>query len=96
MRDYYHFKFGLIWIKESKVTEGEGGGGGFCSQVENVLSRQGENASRSLRAAKCVHTIRMARWYVVEKECKFDNVEVKIITFVIKPDWKFTTTVYYQ
>ena len=41
MKDYHHIKFGLIWIKESKVTEGEGGG--FRPhQVENVLNRPGE------------------------------------------------------
>ena len=30
-----------------------------------------------------VHTIRRARWYVAAKVWKIDNVEVKIITFVI-------------
>ena len=38
MRDYHHTKFGLIWVKESKVTGGGGGGG----MVENVLNRPGE------------------------------------------------------
>ena len=35
MTDYLHTKFGLIWIKETKVTEGP-------PQVENVLNRPGE------------------------------------------------------
>ena len=39
MMDYHHTKFGLIWIKESKVTEG---GGIRLPQVENVLNRSGE------------------------------------------------------
>ena len=41
MREYHHTKFGFIWIKESKVTEG---GGGFRPdpQVEIVLNRPGE------------------------------------------------------
>ena len=39
--DYHHTKFVLIWVKESKVTEG------WIpppppSQVENVLNRPGE------------------------------------------------------
>ena len=38
MRDYHHTKFGLIWIKESKVAKGER----ILSQVENVLNRPGE------------------------------------------------------
>ena len=36
--DYRHTKFSLIWIKESKVTEG---GGNPPPQVENVLNRPG-------------------------------------------------------
>ena len=42
-RDYHHSKFGLIWIKESKVTE-EGGGGADSApqQIENVLNRLGD------------------------------------------------------
>ena len=39
MRDYHHIKFGLTWIKESKVTEG---GGIRPPLVENVLNRPGE------------------------------------------------------
>ena len=31
-----------------------------------------------------VYTVRKARWYVAVKEWKVDNVEVKIIAFVIK------------
>ena len=43
MTDYHHTKFGLIWSKESKVAEGEGGGAESTpSQVENVLNRPGE------------------------------------------------------
>ena len=38
MTDYLHTKFGLIWIKETKVTDGDG----ICPQVENVLNRPGE------------------------------------------------------
>ena len=38
IRDYQHTKFGLIWVKDRKVTEG----GRFCPQVENVLNRPGE------------------------------------------------------
>ena len=38
--DYQHTKFSLIWIKESKVTEG--GGNPPPPQVENVLNRPGE------------------------------------------------------
>ena len=34
MRDYHHAKFGLIWVKESKVTE--------VPQFENILNRPGE------------------------------------------------------
>ena len=37
MTDYHHTKFGLIWMKGSKVTEGGGGG-----LVENVLKLPGE------------------------------------------------------
>ena len=40
MTDYPHTKFGLIWIKETKVTEG--GGIRPPPQVENVLNRPGE------------------------------------------------------
>ena len=39
MMEYHHTKFGLIWIKGSKVTEG---GGIRPPQVENVLNRPGE------------------------------------------------------
>ena len=39
MTDYHHTKCGLIWSKESKVTEG---GGIPPPQVENVLNRPGE------------------------------------------------------
>ena len=39
IKGYQHTKFGLIWVKESKVTEG---GGRIHPQVENVLNRQGE------------------------------------------------------
>ena len=43
MRDYHQTKFGLIWIEESKVTEGGGGGGVESAlHVENVLNRPGE------------------------------------------------------
>ena len=41
-----------------------------------------------------VYTIRRARWYAAGKEWKIDNVEIKIITFVIQPGIKFTSTVY--
>ena len=41
MPDYLHTKFGLIWIKETKVTEG-GGAESAPFQVENVLNRPGE------------------------------------------------------
>ena len=37
MTDYHHTKFGLIWMKGSKVTEGVRN-----PQVENVLKRPGE------------------------------------------------------
>ena len=39
MTDYHHTKFGLIWMKGSKVTEG---GGIRPPQVENVLKRPDE------------------------------------------------------
>ena len=39
MTDYHHTKFGLIWMKGRKVTEG---GGIRPPQVENVLKRPGE------------------------------------------------------
>ena len=39
MRDYHHTKFGLIWVKESKVTEG---GRNPFPPGENVLNRPGE------------------------------------------------------
>ena len=39
IRDYQHTKFGLIWVKESKVMEG---GRSAPLQVENVLNRPGE------------------------------------------------------
>ena len=38
IRDYQHTKFGLIWVKNSKVTEG----GGRNPQVEIVSNRPGE------------------------------------------------------
>ena len=41
MMDYHHIKFGLIWMKESKVTRGEGQNP-TLPQVENVLNRPGE------------------------------------------------------
>ena len=41
MTAYLHTKFGLIWIKETKVTEG-GGRNLPPPQVENVLNRPGE------------------------------------------------------
>ena len=50
MTDYHHTKFGLIWSKESKVTEG---GQNPPPQVENVLNRPGEiglRISESVRA----------------------------------------------
>ena len=40
MIDYHHTKFGLIRIKESKVTKG--GRADSAPQVENVLNRPGE------------------------------------------------------
>ena len=40
IRDYQHSKFGLIWVKESKVTEG--GGGIRPLQFENILNRPGK------------------------------------------------------
>ena len=46
--EYHHTKFGLTWIKESKVTEG--GRNPPPPQVENVLNRPGEiglNQSKS-------------------------------------------------
>ena len=42
MRDYHHTKFGLIWIKESKLLRGGGGRIPPPPQVENVLNRPGE------------------------------------------------------
>ena len=42
MTDYLHTKFGLIWIKETKVTEGQNGQNLPPPQVENVLNRPGE------------------------------------------------------
>ena len=41
-----------------------------------------------------MHTIRRARWYVAGKELKIDNVEVKIITFVIYPGSELASTVF--
>ena len=41
MTDYLHIKFGLIWIKETKVTEGRRSPPP-PPQVENVLNRPGE------------------------------------------------------
>ena len=43
-----------------------------------------------------IYTIRRTRWYFAGKERKIDNVEVKIITFVINHGLKFITTVYYK
>ena len=40
MTVYHHTKFGLIWIKQSKVMEG--GGPPPPPHVENVLNRPGE------------------------------------------------------
>ena len=40
IRDYQHTKFGLIWVKESRVTEG--GRSLPPPQVENVLNCPGE------------------------------------------------------
>ena len=40
IRNYQHTKFGLIWLKENKVTEG--GRNPPPPQVENVLNRPGE------------------------------------------------------
>ena len=51
-------------------------------------------ASRISYELRTVYTIRWARWYPAGKEWKINNVEVKIITFVIKPGRKFTWTVY--
>ena len=42
MTDYHHTKFGLIWSKESKVTEGGQNPPPPPPQVENVLNRPGE------------------------------------------------------
>ena len=39
MTAYLHTKFGLIWIKETKVTKG---GGIRPPQIENVLNRPDE------------------------------------------------------
>ena len=47
MRDYHHTKFGSIWIKDSKVTEG--GRNPPPSQVENVLNRPGEIGLKEIR-----------------------------------------------
>ena len=44
IREYQHTKFGLIWVKESKVTEG---GGIHLPQVENVLNRPGEKGLKA-------------------------------------------------
>ena len=41
MTDYLYTKFGLIWIKKTKATEG-GGGAESAPQVENILNRPGE------------------------------------------------------
>ena len=38
-----------------------------------------------------VYTVRRARWYVTGREWKIDNVEVKIIAFVMA-SWKFIST----
>ena len=47
---------------------------------EIILVWAGSCISYELRN---VYTIRRAGWYVAGKEWKIDNVEVKIITFVI-------------
>ena len=46
IRDYHHTKFGLVWIKDHKVTGG-GGADSASPQVENVLSRPGEVGLKS-------------------------------------------------
>ena len=46
--DYRHTKFGLIWIKESKVKEG----GNPPNQVENVLNRPCETGLKNQK--KCL------------------------------------------
>ena len=43
-----------------------------------------------------VYTIARARWYVAGKEWNIDKVKIKIITFFIKPNWKFIATVYHK
>ena len=43
-----------------------------------------------------MYTIRRAIWFVAGREWKIDSVKVKIITFVIKPSGKFTTTVHHK
>ena len=48
MTDYLHTKFGLIWMKETKVTEG--GADSAPPQVDNVLNRQGEIGLRKKNA----------------------------------------------
>ena len=47
MTDYHHSKFGLIWIKESKVTEG----GGFRPPPgwEFIKSRRWDTVKEQLR-----------------------------------------------
>ena len=41
LRDYHQTKFGLIWIKGSKLMEGRGRIPSPAHQVENVLNRPG-------------------------------------------------------
>ena len=43
-----------------------------------------------------MYTIRRARWYVAGKEQKIDNLEVNIVTFIIKPGSKFTSSGYHE
>ena len=42
IRDYQHTKFGLIWVKEGKVTE-----------VKNVLNRPGEIGLKDINNTMC-------------------------------------------
>ena len=51
MTDYHHIKFGLIWMKGSKVTEG---GAESAPQVENVLKRPGEIGLREGQSETCL------------------------------------------
>ena len=56
MTDYLHIKFGLIWIKETKVTEG---GGIRPPQVENVLNGPGEIGLKQKRGDVHRHKLQM-------------------------------------